>query len=85
MVFARKKSIPIETAIPAAEPTSHLPTIIEKLESELREKEELIRIREDEITTLNARAVALCAQIAWLKRTPQAIVILTSLNKRFSQ
>lgn len=83
MVFNRNKKLgePIATAVVQPVP----PTIVERLEGELRKTEEQIRFREDEIKALNVRAAELAGQVAWLKRTPQAVLILTALAGRLTQ
>jgi hypothetical protein len=81
MTFTRKK---VEASVVPVSQNNTPPTVLDDLRGDLQKIEDLIKVREDEITTLNVRAVELQTQIAWLSRTPQAIVILTALSKRYA-
>lgn len=92
MVFNRKpKDLGMTNSVAASIPVAPVaaaipvPTIIDKLEDELRATELKIETKEGEIRELNVKAAELAGQVAWLKRTPQAVVILTALAGRFGQ
>jgi len=77
-----------QAVIPPA--VSHVPSVVDRLRSELRAKEETIRVREAELATietviavLNNERDELASDLAWFERTPQAVRVLTSLLKRY--
>lgn len=79
MMF-KKTEKPIKNPLPTWTETT--PPLIAKMEADYDSVLEQIRMREDELRTLNIALAELGSEIAWLKRTPQAVRILTKLSER---
>ena len=80
-----KKQSRIETKFEAEPLPPTKPTILEIMEARVKHIEENIRAREIEIVTLNKEVVEIDAQMAWLRRHPEAERILRSVQEKFGQ